>query len=103
MSGRERGRWREKRKEGDGGRERGMDGRKEKKWGRRDEVCVVSITYFCSWDFHCPVDNTPSDTPLEKMNFSVFHWVSITNGFLLRGGTLCPLPFSTPEILFALN
>lgn len=66
-----RGEDRERRKEGDGGRERGMEGRKEKRW-RRNEVCVVSTTYFCSWDFHCPVDNTPSDTPLGKMNFSVF-------------------------------
>lgn len=34
------------------------------------ELCLFN--YFWSWDLHWHVVDTPSDTPLEKMNFPFF-------------------------------
>lgn len=49
------------------------------------------------------VDDIPTDTPLEKNWFFLSQQVSITNRFLVRGRTLCPLSCPSTRTLPGLN
>jgi hypothetical protein len=57
-------------------------------------------TYFVSISYSEHEADTPSVTPLEK---SDFQQVSPANGFLVRGGTLHPLPLLCTGILSGLD
>lgn len=75
--------------------------RKQKQKARSN---MESITYWPSTPEYgaCSGMDIPSDPPLEKLNFP-FPSGIITNSFLVRNGTLCPVSLFYAGILSGLN